>query len=92
MTHQGIVIEDPYERKVRKEEVLECMKQDNWKGVLDHFNRPGDKYREPLLVWIRPSVAAIKFIEHALKRLISIIILACNMRLKTTYGYHFDII
>ena len=66
----GKIIEDHYERQVRKEEVLECMKQDNWKGVLDHFNRPGEKYREPLLVWIRPSVGAIKFIESELKRLI----------------------
>ena len=79
-------IEDHYERKARKEEVLECMKQDNWKGVLDHFNRHGDKYREPLLVWIRPSVAAIKFIEVELKRLQCIISATICMYLNLNYN------
>ena len=65
----GKVIEDYFERQERKAQVLECMKEDNWEGVLDHFNRPGDEYREPLLVWIRPSVEAITFIEFELKRL-----------------------
>ena len=65
----GKAIEDHFERKARKEEVLECMKNDNWQGVLDHFNRPNEKYHEPLLVWIRPSIEAIQFIETELKRL-----------------------
>ena len=69
----GKVIEDPYERQVRKEEILDCMKNDDWNGVLDHFNRPNDMYHEPLLVWIRPSLGAIKFIETELKRLFCII-------------------
>ena len=65
----GKAIEDHFERKARKEEVLECMKNDNWQGVLDHFNRPNEKYHEPLLVWIRPSIESIQFIETELKRL-----------------------
>ena len=66
----GQIIEDHNERQSRKQEVLDCMREDNWKGVLEHFNRPNEGYREPLLVWIRPSVEAIKFIEYELKRLI----------------------
>ena len=64
----GIMIEDHFERKARKEEILELQKNDDWKGVLDHFSRPGDKYHDPMLVWIRPSIEAIKFIESELKR------------------------
>ena len=64
----GKVIEEHFERQARKEKILECMREDNWKGVLDHFNTPGDKYHEPLLVWIRPSLVALKFIETELKR------------------------
>ena len=48
--------------------ILELQKNDDWKGVLDHFSRPGDKYHDPMLVWIRPSIEAIKFIESELKR------------------------
>ena len=64
----GIMIEDHFERKARKEEILELQKNDDWKGVLDHFSRPGDKYHDPMLVWIRPSIEAIKFIESELER------------------------
>ena len=63
----GKIIEDHNQRQARKEQVLECMREDDWKGVLDHFNTD-DKYHEPLLVWIRPSVEAIRFIEVELKR------------------------
>jgi len=42
--------------------------EDNWQAVLDHFNRPNEKYHEPLLVWIRPSIESIQFIETELKR------------------------
>ena len=69
----GKLIEDHFERQARKEEVLECMRNDDWKGVLDHFSRPGDKYHDPMLVWIRPSLEAIKFIEFELKRLITLL-------------------
>ena len=68
--NMGVMIEDHFERKARKEEILECMKNDDWKSVLDHFSRPGDKYHDPMLVWIRPSIEAIKFIETELKRYI----------------------
>ena len=67
----GKLIEDHFERQARKEEVLECMRNDDWKGVLDHFSRPGDNYHDPMLVWIRPSLEAIQFIESELKRSIS---------------------
>ena len=64
----GKTIEEHFARQARKEEVLESMRENDWKGVLEHFNRPNDNYHEPLLVWIRPSMAALTFLEVELKR------------------------
>ena len=46
----------------RKEAVVELMKAGDWRAVLDQFTAD-EKYREPLLVWIRPSLGCLEFIR-----------------------------
>ena len=46
----------------RKEAVVELMRAGDWRAVLEEF-RADEKYREPLLVWIRPSLGCLEFIR-----------------------------
>ena len=52
----------------RKEAVVELMRAGDWRAVLEEF-RADEKYREPLLVWIRPSLACLEFIRRELQQL-----------------------
>ncbi len=57
--------EDYFERQERKRKVLDLMEKEDWRGVLREFDSD-DKYREPLLVWIRPSLEMLSFVEATL--------------------------
>ena len=39
----------------RKEKLVEMMKVGNWRQVLGEFTED-PSYREPLLVWVKPSI------------------------------------
>jgi len=47
----------------RKDKVVEMMKEGDWRRVLQEF-QGDDCYREPLLVWIRPSLLSLEFIRQ----------------------------
>jgi len=55
----------PFERAERKQKMIEHMKSKNWKKILQEFD-DDENFREPLLVWIRPSLALLKFMEEML--------------------------
>ena len=52
----------------RKDKVVEMMKQGDWRRVIQEFQGE-DHYREPLLVWIRPSVSSLEFVKIELTKL-----------------------
>ena len=51
----------------KKEAVVELMRSGDWLGVLQQFN--SEEYREPLLLWIRPSLSSLEFIRDSLSSL-----------------------
>ena len=51
-------------QKNRKEKVVEMMRNGEWRGVIKEFHGD-DKYREPLLVWIRPTLHCLEFIRNS---------------------------
>ncbi|XP_023338871.1 uncharacterized protein LOC111709445 isoform X2 [Eurytemora carolleeae] len=56
------------EKREKLNEIVELMKKNDWQAVLDIFQEDED-YREPLLVWIRPSISLVNFLEQELSRL-----------------------
>ena len=56
------------EREEKKNSIVSLMRQKDWKSVLQKFDSD-DQYREPLLVWIRPSHHLLNFIESQLQAL-----------------------
>ena len=52
-------------KQERKKFILGLMENGDWQGVLEYYDKPG-LYREPLLVWIRPSLESLQFIERCL--------------------------
>ena len=52
----------------RKDKLVEMMKAGNWRGVLAEFSEDS-YYREPLLVWIKPSSSCLEFIEAEVRQL-----------------------
>ena len=65
MAHQAM---DWITARNRKEKLIEMMKAGNWRGVLAEFTEDFC-YREPLLVWIKPSLGCLQFIAAELGRL-----------------------
>ena len=51
-------------QKNRKEKVVEMMRNGDWRQVIKEFHGD-DKYREPLLVWIRPTLHCLEFIRNS---------------------------
>ena len=49
----------------RKKNLINFMENGDWQSVLDFYDKT-EKYREPLLVWIRPSLDSLQFIETCL--------------------------
>ena len=58
---------DPYERLEKKRKMIALMEIGDWRSVLNEFDSDRD-YREPLLVWIRPSFEMMNFIRDELTR------------------------
>ena len=57
--------DDYFSRLERKKFILELMEAGDWRGVVEQFD--ADKnYREPLLVWLKPSIEMLKFLETCL--------------------------
>ena len=59
---------DPYLRIEKKKKMISLMEEGNWKLILDEFEFD-ENYREPLLVWIKPSHEMLKFVENELDKL-----------------------
>ena len=59
---------DPYLRIEKKKKMISLMEEGNWKSILDEFEFD-ENYREPLLVWIKPSHEMLKFVENELDKL-----------------------
>jgi len=57
--------EDLVERQERKETIYNMMRKGDWKAVCQEFHKP-DEYREPLLVWVRPTQACLIWIDQVL--------------------------
>ena len=56
------------EDKARREAVVEMMRRGDWRGVMDSFHG-GEEARDPLLVWVRPSITALDFIKKQINGL-----------------------
>ena len=64
MTHNAS--EDDYFTKLeRKKLILSFVENGEWKRVLEYYDTDF-KFREPLLVWIKPSLDLLEFIETCL--------------------------
>ena len=60
--------EDDYFSKLeRKKLILSFVENGDWKRVLEYYDTDY-KFREPLLVWIKPSLDLLIFIEETLRR------------------------
>ena len=59
---------DPFLRIEKKKKIISLMEEGNWKSILDEFDFD-ENYREPLLVWIRPSREMLEFVEYELDKL-----------------------
>eukprot|EP00090_Calanus_glacialis_P008468 TRINITY_DN16819_c0_g1_i4.p1 TRINITY_DN16819_c0_g1~~TRINITY_DN16819_c0_g1_i4.p1 ORF type:complete len:206 (+),score=46.43 TRINITY_DN16819_c0_g1_i4:94-711(+) len=55
-------------KKARKEKVLQLIEKGQWEAVLQEYEN-NDEYREPLLLWIRPTMACLTFIEEQMNKL-----------------------
>jgi hypothetical protein len=49
----------------KKNKILNLMESGDWQSVLEQYDKP-ENYREPLLVWLRPSLEMLKFVENCL--------------------------
>ena len=52
----------------RRQVVADMMRAGDWRGVIQTF-QGGEDSRDPLLVWIRPTLACLDFIKQELARL-----------------------
>jgi len=59
---------DPYLRQEKKRRMISFMETGDWRSILKEFDDDQD-YREPLLVWIRPSLEMLKFIQEELLKM-----------------------
>ena len=60
--------DDPYARKEKKDRLIGLMESGDWSKILSEFDE-NPNYREPLLVWVRPSIEMLKFIQAELVQL-----------------------
>ena len=75
---------DPYLRQEKKRQMLSLMEAGDWRSILKEFD-DDQEYREPLLVWVRPSIEMLKFIQEELseKQITKVIIRCFVFHLKT---------
>ena len=52
----------------RREAVADMMRAGDWMGVMKTF-QGGEERRDPLLLWIRPTISCLNFIKQELERL-----------------------
>ena len=71
-------MDDPYARKERKQRMIDLMETGDWAKILREFD-DDRSYREPLLVWVRPSLPMLKFIKDEVMKL--------KLNKETTYPY-----
>ena len=71
-------MDDPYARKERKQRMIDLMETGDWAKILKEFD-DDRSYREPLLVWVRPSLPMLKFIKDEVMKL--------KLNKETTYPY-----
>jgi len=64
----AVYTEDLVAKQERKEKIYEMMRQGDWRAVCKEFHKE-DEYREPLLVWVRPSQACLVWIHQKLTEL-----------------------
>ena len=56
------------EDQARRARVADMMRAGDWRGVINTF-QGGELDRDPLLVWIRPSIDLLLFIKEELRQL-----------------------
>uniref|UniRef100_A0A0K2TUM3 Uncharacterized protein n=1 Tax=Lepeophtheirus salmonis TaxID=72036 RepID=A0A0K2TUM3_LEPSM len=52
-------------RRALKSELITLMEKGDWRKILQ-FYEERDDYREPLLLWIRPSLEILQYLEFEL--------------------------
>ncbi len=52
---------DYLSRKAKRERIVSLMRDGDWRAVLAEYD---GRYHEPLLVWVRPSMDMLRFIEE----------------------------
>ena len=57
--------DDYWSRMEQKKLLISFMENGDWNRVLEHYDSD-KKYREPNLVWIKPSIDLLKFVETCL--------------------------
>ncbi len=59
------------EKRAERDRLTKCLAAGDWKTVLEAYNDGNEDsaYHEPLLVWIRPSMDLLQFIEKELSSL-----------------------
>ena len=67
MPHNMNSEEDYFSKLERKKLILSFVENGDWKRVLEYYDTDY-KFREPLLVWIKPSLDLLIFIEETLRR------------------------
>lgn len=60
--------EHPFVRTERKQKMIDYMRDKNWNKILEEFDAD-EAFREPLLVWIRPSLDLMHFLRDTLLQL-----------------------
>ena len=58
--------DDYFAKQSKKEKLVKNLQNGDWKLVLEAFDHE-ENYHEPLLVWIRPSLDMLKFLEKELQ-------------------------
>ena len=56
-------------KKEKRDEVVAMMTSGNWRSILDLYDDEVEMYHEPLLVWIRPSLEMLRWLEAELRSL-----------------------
>ena len=64
----------------RKEKLVEMMKVGNWRQVLGEFTED-PSYREPLLVWVKPSLACLEWLADQVRRLMIMMMMMIMMKM-----------
>ena len=66
MPHNMTSEDDYFSKLERKKLILSFVENGDWKRVLEYYDTDY-KFREPLLVWIKPSLDLLIFIEETLR-------------------------